>query len=74
MSIMIHSTSVFISGHLWSTNSYPACVSQVRSGQVRLWVLPRAYKTELSGTPTAVFTEIQLIGQFLVRRYHPYLK
>ena len=25
-----------------------------------------AYETELSGTPTAVFTEIQLIGQFLV--------
>ena len=24
-----------------------------------------AYETELSGTPTAVFTEIQLIGQFL---------
>ena len=34
-----------------------------------------AYETELSGTPTAVFTEIQLIGQFLVlRHYHPYLK
>ena len=25
-----------------------------------------AYDTGLSGTPTAVFTEIQLIGQFLV--------
>ena len=25
-----------------------------------------AYETELSGTPTAVFTEIQLIGQFSV--------
>ena len=25
-----------------------------------------AYETELSGTPTAVFTEIQLIGQFLM--------
>ena len=25
-----------------------------------------AYETELSGTPTAVFTEIQLIGQFPV--------
>ena len=25
-----------------------------------------AYETELSGTPTAVFTEIQLIGHFLV--------
>ena len=25
-----------------------------------------AYETELSGTPTAVFTEIQLIGQLLV--------
>ena len=25
-----------------------------------------AYETELSSTPTAVFTEIQLIGQFLV--------
>ena len=25
-----------------------------------------AYETETSGTPTAVFTEIQLIGQFLV--------
>ena len=24
-----------------------------------------AYETELSGTPTAVFTEIQLIGQFV---------
>ena len=25
-----------------------------------------AYETELSGTPTAFFTEIQLIGQFPV--------
>ena len=25
-----------------------------------------AYETELSGTPTAVFTEIRLIGQLLV--------
>ena len=25
-----------------------------------------AYETELSGTPTAIFPEIQLIGQFLV--------
>ena len=25
-----------------------------------------AYETELSGTPTAVFTEIQLVGQFLM--------
>ena len=29
-------------------------------------MLQVAYETELSGTPTAVFTEIQLIGQFLV--------
>ena len=30
------------------------------------WLEQVAYETELSGTPTAVFTEIQLIGQFLV--------
>ena len=33
-----------------------------------------AYETELSGTPTAVFTEIQLIDHSGVRHYHPYLK
>ena len=34
--------------------------------RVDIRLLQVAYETELSGTPTAVFTEIQLIGQFLV--------
>ena len=33
-----------------------------------------AHESELSGTQTAVFTEIQLIGVFLDRHYHPYLR
>ena len=33
---------------------------------IPLYPPQEAYETELSGTQTAVFTEIQLIGQFLV--------